>query len=97
MGSGRGRRGGTRGRWGEGARESQGGKEGTRESLCTLPPSLALPHAPRERGKARGRAEERESRGGREKALGREGTREGRHWGGPGRESVTDYDLCRAC
>jgi hypothetical protein len=34
------------------ARESQGGKEGARESHCTLPPSLALPHAPREGGRA---------------------------------------------
>jgi hypothetical protein len=32
----------------EGAGEGQGGKEGARESLCTLPPSLALSHALRE-------------------------------------------------
>jgi hypothetical protein len=34
-----------------GARESQGWKEGARESLHTLPPSLAFPHAPREGGR----------------------------------------------
>jgi hypothetical protein len=32
----------------EGAGEGQGGRSGVRESLRTHPPSLALPHAPRE-------------------------------------------------